>query len=74
MLLLTIDALLFASVLVGSFLVVRSLFRKNNERKLEEALFRQQVAEELAKRSVKIDPEKAKRQEQELRDRLNGLQ
>jgi hypothetical protein len=74
MLLLLIDALIFSGVLLAAAIVVRRGFRKNNERKLEQALFRQQVAEDLAKQVDRLNPEQVLEHEKKINDKLNGLQ
>lgn len=73
MLLLLIDGLLFATVIMGSFLMVRSIFRKHQERQLEQAIFRQKVAEDLAKQVDILDNETMKLNEKKIQDKLNGL-
>jgi hypothetical protein len=74
MLLILIDALILASVLLVTFLVFRRALRKQNERKLEQALFRQQVAEDLAKQVDRLDADKVIEHEKKIKDKLNRLQ
>jgi hypothetical protein len=73
MLLLFIDALLFSVVGISVFVIIRNLFRKHKQTQIEEAIFRQQVAEELAKKVEILDNEKMKLNEKKVNDKLNGL-
>ncbi len=74
MLLLMIDAFILSGVVLAVFLVVRSALRKNNERKLEQALFRQKVAEDLSKQVDRLNTDQVLEHEKKIQDKLNGLQ
>lgn len=73
MLLITIDLLILAGVLLAVVFVVRSVFRKVKEREIEQALFRQQVAEDLAKQVDRLNPEQVLEHERKVNDKLRGL-
>lgn len=73
MLLLFIDALILGLVVLASFLIVRAVIRKNKQREINQAIFRQHVAEDLARQVDRLDPEKVREHERKVQDKLNGL-
>lgn len=73
MVLLFVDALVISAIILVSVLVIREMIRKNNKNKLEEALFRQAVAEDLAKQVDRLDTELVRQHEKKIKDKLDGL-
>jgi hypothetical protein len=74
MLLLMIDAFILSGVILATFLVVRGGLRKNNERKLEQAIFRQKVAEDLAKQVDQLNADQILEHEKKIQEKLQKLQ
>lgn len=73
MLLLLVDALILTAVLLAVFLVARNTIRGYKKTQIEQALFRQKVAEDVANQVDRLNPEQILEHEKKVQEKLDKL-